>query len=207
MVATKKVFLIGLILGIGWITTSCTGSGKGTSGVVVGDTITKEKVRADAISSEMSLAIEREVVLERVRSIYSLIKQECTYLGGSVENDWLDKSFCTKRWNSLLMSVRRKEFLTNSLFFEVNRWTMTYDSNLISFDEFEVADCRIDADNKKTATVNFTVYAQDTYTPVRIELVFEDGQWKIDNFYHMKYFLDLRQSMCQYLGRDMMYLI
>ncbi len=208
MEAIKKVFLIGLILGIGWVSTSCTGSGKETSGaVVVSKTTTKETVKSDSILSEMSLAIEREVVLERVRSIYGLIKQECTYLGGSVENDWLDKSFCTKRWNSLLMSVRRKEFLTNSLFFEVNRWTMTYDSNLISFDEFEVADCHIGADNKKTATVNFTVYAQDTYTPVRIELVFEDGQWKIDNFYHMKYFLDLRQSMTQYLGRDMMYLI
>jgi len=208
MWAIKKVSLIGLTLGIGLVSTSCNGSGKETSGNVgANEIVVKDTVKSDSLLSEMTLIIEREVVLERVRSIYGLIKQECTYFGGSTESDWLDKAFCSKRWNNLLMSVRRKEFLTNSLFFEVNRWTMTYDTNLISFDEFEVADCFIGSNNEKTATVNFTVYAQDTYTPVRIELVFEDGQWKIDNFYHMKYMLNLRQSMYQYLGHDMLYLI
>ncbi len=208
MRVVNKVLLIGLTLGIGLLSTSCKGSGKVTpEDKSTNEIIIKDTVKSDSVLSEMALAIERQVVLERVRSIYGLIKQECTYLGGSVENDWLDKAFCTKRWNNLLMSVRRKEFLTNSLFFEVNRWTMTYDANLLSFDEFEVADCFIGPNNEKTATVNFTVYAQDTYTPVRIELVYEDGQWKIDNFYHMKYMLNLRQSMYDYLGKDLQYLI
>jgi len=208
MRVVNKVLLIGLTLGIGLLSTSCKGSGKvNPEDKSTNEIIIKDTVKSDSVLSEMALAIERQVVLERVRSIYGLIKQECTYLGGSVENDWLDKAFCTKRWNNLLMSVRRKEFLTNSLFFEVNRWTMTYDANLLSFDEFEVADCFIGPNNEKTATVNFTVYAQDTYTPVRIELVYEDGQWKIDNFYHMKYMLNLRQSMYDYLGKDLQYLI
>ena len=193
---------------IGLLSTGCQGSGKGTpengSGTEI---VLKDTVKSDSVLSEMALAIERQVVLDRVKCIYGMIKQETTYLGGSVDNDWLDKAFCSKRWNDLLMAVRRKEFQTNSLFFEVNRWTMTYDSNLISFDEFEVADCFIGPDNDKTATVNFTVYAADSYTPVRIELVYEDGQWKIDNFYHMKYMLNLRQSMYQYLGNDLQYLI
>lgn len=204
----KNLLLIGVVLVAGLITTSCQGSGKGTpeSGST-NEKIQKDTVMSDSIVSEMALAIERQVVLERVRCIYGLIKQECTYLGGSVDNDWLDKSFCSKRWNDLLMAVRRKEFQTNSLFFEVNRWTMTYDSNLISFDEFEVEDCFIGPNNEKTATVNFTVFASDTYTPVRLELVYEDGQWKIDNFYHMKYMLNLRQCMYRYIGNDMLYLI
>ena len=204
----KNLLLIGVLLFASLISTSCTGSGKGApEGSSTNEKILKDTVKSDSILSEMALALERQVVLERVKCIYGLIKQECTYLGGSVDNDWLDKSFCTKRWNDLLMAVRRTEFLTNSLFFEVNRWTMTYDSNLISFDEFEVEDCFIGPNNEKTATVNFTVFAADTYTPVRVELVYEDGQWKIDNFYHMKYMLDLRQSMCQYIGRNIQYLI
>ena len=203
----KKVLLIGFTLVLGIMFTSCQSSVKETPESGSSEEIQKDTIISDSLQSEMALAIERQVVLERVRSIYSLIKQECTYLGGSVDNDFLDKSFCSKRWNDLLMAVRRKEFQTNSLFFEVNRWTMTYDSNLISFDEFEVADCYIGPDNEKTATVNFTVYASDTYTPVRIELVYEDGQWKIDNFYHMKYMLNLRQSMYRYIGSDMLYLI
>lgn len=204
----KNLLLIGVFLVTGLIFSSCMGSSKGApEGSSTNEKILKDTVKSDSIVSEMALAIERQVVLERVRSIYGLIKQECTYLGGSVDNDWLDKSFCSKRWNDLLMAVRRKEFQTNSLFFEVNRWTMTYDSNLISFDEFEVEDCFIGPNNEKTATVNFTVFASDTYTPVRLELVYEDGQWKIDNFYHMKYMLNLRQCMYRYIGSDMLYLI
>lgn len=203
----KKVLLIGLTLIVGLVVTSCNGAGKKAPENGNANEVLKDTVISDSLQSEMALAIERQVVLERVKNIYGLIKQECTYLGGSVDNDWLDKSFCSKRWNDLLMAVRRKEFMTNSLFFEINRWTMTYDSNLISFDEFEVDDCYIDGNNQKTATVNFTVYALDTYTPVRVELVYEDGQWKIDNFYHMKYMLNLRQSMYNYLGKDMLYLI
>ena len=204
----KKVLFLGFALAVCLLSTSCSGSRKGSPETGNGaEKVLKDSVKTDSVLSEMALAVERQVVLERVRSIYSLIKQECTYLGGSVESDWLDKSFCSRRWNDLLMAVRKKEFQTNSLFFEVNRWTMTYDSNLISFDEFEVADCFIGPDNDKTATVNFTVYSPDTYTPVRIELVYEDGQWKIDNFYHMKYMLNLRQSMYQYIGNDMLYLI
>ena len=199
--------MIGLTLVIGLMSTGCQKSGNRTPESDNANEILKDTVISDSVQSEMALAIERQVVLERVKSVYGLIKQECTYLGGSVDNDWLDKAFCSRRWNDLLMAVRRKEFQTNTLFFEVNRWTMTYDSNLISFDEFEVADCFIGDDNNKTATVNFTVYATDSYTPVRVELVYEDGQWKIDNFYHMKYMLNLRQSMYQYLGNDLQYLI
>lgn len=160
----------------------------------------------DSVKSEMALQLEREALLERVRAIYTLVKHECIYLGGSVDNDMLDKSFCSKSWNKLLMAVRSKEHNTGTLFFEVNKWTMTYDSDLVSFDEFEVQDLNNDA-NEMTATVNFTVYASDTYTPARIELVYEDGNWKIDNFYHLKYGLNLRSQMWDYLGNDLIYLI
>lgn len=160
----------------------------------------------DSVKSEMALQLEREALLERVRAMYTLVKHECIYLGGSVDNDMLDKSFCSKSWNKLLMAVRSKEHNTGTLFFEVNKWTMTYDSDLVSFDEFEVQDLNMDA-NEMTATVNFTVYASDTYTPARIELVYEDGNWKIDNFYHLKYGLNLRSQMWDYLGNDLICLI
>ena len=160
----------------------------------------------DSVKSEMALQLEREALLERVRAMYTLVKHECIYLGGSVDNDMLDKSFCSKSWNKLLMAVRSKEHNTGTLFFEVNKWTMTYDSDLVSFDEFEVEDLNMDA-NEMTATVNFTVYASDTYTPARIELVYEDGNWKIDNFYHLKYGLNLRSQMWDYLGNDLICLI
>lgn len=161
----------------------------------------------DSVKTEMALKLEREAVLERVRTIYRVVKQECMYMGGSVDSDLLDLSFCSKSWNKLLMAVRSKEHNTGTLFFEVNKWTMAYESGLVDFDEFEVSDLTIGPDNERTATVTFMVYDSDSYTPARIELVYEDGNWKIDNFYHLKYMLNMRLMMSQYLGNDMSYLI
>lgn len=204
----KLVRLLGLVflLVMSVSLTSCGGSWKGGP---EGDVATKttQKKSSPIKSTEVALALEREVVLDRVKRIYSIIRQECTYMGGSVDSDLLDRTFCSKRWNQLLLAVRAKEHQTNTLFFEVNRWTMAYDLDLINFDEFEVADIHIGPNNQKTAIVNFTVFDMDSYTPARLELVYEDGQWKIDNFYHMKYMLNLRQCMYRYLNNDMLYLI
>ena len=162
---------------------------------------------SDTLSSEISSMVQRGVVLERVQTIYSLIKQECSYMGGSTDSDLLDKAFCSESWNQLLMAVRRQEYLTNTLFFEVNHWTMSHDTDVVSFDEFEVRNL-VFSDGEKRAQVDFTVYEANDYIPARIELVYEDGQWKIDNFYHLKYMFNLRERMWQFLDdQTMAYLL
>ena len=162
---------------------------------------------SDTLTTEISAEVERGVVLERVQNIYSLIKQECTYMGGSTDSDLLDKAFCSESWNQLLMAVRRQEYLTNTLFFEVNHWTMSHDTELVNFDEFQVRNLVISEDEKR-AQVDFTVYEENSYTPARIELVYEDGQWKIDNFYHLKYMFNLRERIWEFLDdQSMAYLL
>ena len=195
-----KVLLVGLPVVTSIMFTGCQGSSKGAPSCCDSTQILKSDTTlvADTLSSEVSAIMQQGVVLERVQTIYSLIKQECTYIGGSVDNDMLDKMFCSKSWNQLLMAVRRQEFLTNTLFFEVNHWTMSHDNDLVRFEEFEVKNC-VFSESDKRAQVDFTVYEANTYTPARIELVYEDGQWKIDNFYHLKYMLNLRERMMQYL--------
>ena len=159
---------------------------------------------SDTLSTEVSAMVQRGVVLERVQNIYSIIKQECTYMGGSTDSDLLDKAFCSESWNQLLMAVRRQEYLTNTLFFEVDHWTMSHDTDLVNFDEFEVRNL-VFTDEEKRAQVDFTVYEDDkSYIPARIELVYEDGQWKIDNFYHLKYMFNLRERMWEYLDNTPM---
>lgn len=154
---------------------------------------------SDTLSSEVSAMVQRGVVLERVQNIYSIIKQECTYMGGSTDSDLLDKAFCSESWNQLLMAVRRQEYLTNTLFFEVDHWTMSHDTDLVDFDEFVVRNL-VFTDEEKRAQVDFTVYEDSkSYIPARIELVYEDGQWKIDNFYHLKYMFNLRERMWEFL--------
>ena len=129
-------------------------------------------------------------------------------MGGSIDSDLLDKAYCSESWNQLLMAVRRQEYLTNTLFFEVDHWTMSHDTDLVDFDEFVVRNL-VFTDEEKRAQVDFTVYEDaKSYIPARIELVYEDGQWKIDNFYHLKYMFNLRERMWEFLDdQTMAYLL
>jgi hypothetical protein len=200
-----KALLIGLPVVSSLMLAGCQGSSKGTPDCCDSTQILKvdTMLTSDTLTSEVSAMMERGAVLARVQTIYSLIKQECTHLGGSTDNDLLDKAFCSKSWNQLLMAVRRQEYLTNTLFFEVNHWTMSHDTDLVNFEEFEVRNIAF-TDGEKRAQVDFTVYEDKNYTPARIELVYEDGQWKIDNFYHLKYMFNMRERMWEYLDNTPM---
>lgn len=167
-----------------------------------GVTTAKEKTVAvvDTLQSEVRLAVERQLVLEQVSNIFRLVKSDYMAFGGAAENELLDKAFCSKSWNELLMAVHHKESLTNTMFFEINYWSMTRNPGMIDFDEFEVTSLVLEP--QKRATVTYTVYEMDTYNPAMIDLVYENGHWVIDNFHHMKYMLDLRSCMWNYIAND-----
>lgn len=164
--------------------------------------LTDPVTKPDHLTTEMAVQVESGIVLEHVRNIYTLIKHETQNMGGSVDSDLLDKAYCSKSWNEMLMAVRKKEFETSNTFSVVNHWTMAYDTNQVSFDEFVVKYCIIGADNERFASVDFTVYTPDNYIPARVDLVYEDGAWKIDNFHHMKYMMNMKECMCEYLMND-----
>ena len=156
----------------------------------------------DTMNTEMRMAIERTIVLNRVKEIYQLVRTEYACHGGSCEYEWFDRAFCSKSWNKLLMAVRCKEEETGTLFFEVDRWSMLrYPDSFVSFEEFEVRDLWIDG-NQKRASVSFVVCDDDTYTPARVDLVYEDNRWLIDDFHNLRYMIDLRNCMWNYLVHD-----
>ena len=170
---------------------------------VVTDSTTKLNYK----SSEVALQVEGGVVLEQVRNIYNIVRHESMNYGSCVDNDLLDKAYCSKSWNRTLAAVRKKEFRTDHLFFEINHWTMAYDTDLVNFDEFEVRNCYIGADDERSASVFFTVYTPDTYIPARVDMVYEDGAWKIDNFHHLKYAMNMKECMWEFLQNDQSELI
>ena len=153
-------------------------------------------------NSEMQYALERAAVLERVKGIYSVIHSDYMSQGGVFDSELFDKAYCSKSWNQLLMAIRCKEEQNNRMFFEINHWSMTrYSGIVVDFDEFEVATLSLEPE--KRATVNFTVYEPDTYTPASIDLVYEDGRWMIDDFHNLKYMLDVKDSMWDFLVSDL----
>jgi len=155
---------------------------------------------SDTLDTEVKMQIISGIVLERVKDIYALVKSDFMENGGAGENELLDKAFCSKSWNKLLMAVRWKENLTGALFFESNYWSMTRDAGIVAFDEFEVTN--IELEPQMMASVSFTVYEATTYVPARIDLVFEEGRWVIDNFHNLKYMTDFRESMWDFLRND-----
>ena len=175
-----------------------------TSSVVLESADVTETTLAssDTVNTEMRMSLERGMVLSRVKDIYGLIKSEYASHGGSYESEWFDRAFCSKSWNKLLMAVRCKEERTGTLFFDIDRWSMLRNGGEhVSFDEFEV-DSYWSEGKEKRASVTFVVYGSDSYTPARIDLVYEDNRWVIDNFYNLRYMLDVRNSMWNYLAND-----
>ena len=164
----------------------------------------EKAVIMDTLNTEVRMKMEAAVVKERVEGIYQIVKQLYMTHGGVVENEILDRCYCSKSWNKLLMSVRRHEYETNTMFFEIDHWSMTREPGMVSFDEFEVFSLTLG--EKMMASVSFTVYEDYTYTPAYVDLVYEDGKWMIDNFHDMKYLKDARESMERYLKDDKMLL-
>lgn len=202
IMAQVKTIIYAFATAILLTTTSC----QGRSSVPADDNnqhvTTTHLTSANPQTMETQVNMERGAVLERVRNIYRLVKSEYAMRGGSYDNELFDKAFCSKSWNTLLMAVHCKEHQTGTLFFEVNPWSMArYSGVMVSFDEFEVDKIDLSGD-KKRASVTFTVYEDDTYTPARIDLVCEKGNWMIDNFYNLKYGLNVRDCMWEYIAHD-----
>lgn len=171
------------------------------SHVVMTDTV-KATVKVDP---EVQMALERGIVLDRVKNIFRVVSEDQRSMGGFVMSGLCDKAFCSKSWNQLIMAVQRKEFMTSTLFSEVDYWTMTRDPELVMFEEFEVT--KLVMDEQKSASVSFTVYEPSAYVPARVDLVYEDGRWVIDNFYDLRYMLNLRDCMWNYLNHDFISLL
>lgn len=168
------------------------------SNIIIKDT-TKTVAMMD---SEMQMEMERAVILDRVQNIFRIVNDDQRTITGFVNSGLCDRAFCSKSWNKLIKSIKRKEYLTGTLFFEVDYWTMTRDPGMVTFEEFEVTKLVMD-EKDKSASVSFVVCGYDDDVPARVDLVYEDGRWVIDNFYDLRYMLNLRHCMWNYLNYDL----
>ena len=197
---TRHQYITIGLLALPLFTTGChtnNGEKENANDIVMTDT-TKTVVK---VNPEVQMALERGIVLDCVKNIFRVVSDDQRTMSGFVMSGLCDKAFCSKSWNKLMMAVKNKEYQTNTLFYEVDYWTMTRDPEMVTFEEFEVTNLVMDED-KKSASVSFTVYEPTAYVPARVDLVYEDGRWVIDNFYDLRYMLNLRHSMWNYLNHD-----
>ena len=181
-----------------------TGCNRGSNNNKESDIVAKDTTKTIIQkNSEIQMEMERAIVLDRVKNIFRVVSEDQRSMSGFVMSGLCDRAFCSKSWNELMMAVKRKEYLTSTLFFEIDYWTMTRDPELVTFEEFEVTKLVMD-DQKKSASVSFVVYEPDTYVPARVDMIYENGRWVIDNFYDLRYMLNLRHCMWNYLNHDIL---
>ena len=176
------------------------GSNNNKESYIVAKDTTKTVIQKN---SEIQMEMERAIVLDRVKNIFRVVSEDQRSMSGFVMSGLCDRAFCSKSWNELMMAVKRKEYLTSTLFFEIDYWTMTRDPELVTFEEFEVTKLVMD-DHGKSASVSFVVYEPDTFVPARVDMIYENGRWVIDNFYDLRYMLNLRHCMWNYLNHDIL---
>ena len=141
-------------------------------------------------------------VVQRVDDIYAHVfdlygKLSETFDFSSFDN--IDSLYCSADWNAWVARVndfdRRHVDEGMMGFFDADYWVMGQDSQDLS-----VSDIRVIEMTESTATVEFNLHNCGSISPVRLELVMEDGAWRIDNFIDVKYDLNWKAGMKEYLA-------
>ena len=91
----------------------------------------------------------------------------------------------------------RKEEKTNTLFFDNDYWVMSPELGFVNYEDFRVEDLMLTPERR--AAVTFTIYHSDSYVPARIDMVYEDGSWVIDDFEDLKYIKSWKEGMAEFV--------
>ena len=125
---------------------------------------------------------------KKVEELYDAVHE--AYSG----DDWmeasakLDKTFCSKEWNATLEAVREKDSQHPDEigFFDFDYWVMgqDFDAENLHASNFELMRINTE-DEPHEATVKLTLHNFND-TEVRVYLVYEDGDWKVDDLNGLK---------------------
>ena len=159
---------------------------------------------AGLMMKEPTEAEQREIkadVMARVAEIYSLVEaayRSTADMGPDVD---IDREFCTRSWCDLRDKVLEKQRRTEYLCLDMDYWVMGQDVDRFYADSFEFVG--FDEADKGRVIVSLKVHNMDSETPVELELVRSDGEWRIDNFKDLKYDIDFRVMMEDYMEEDL----
>ncbi|MBR4830046.1 MAG: DUF3828 domain-containing protein [Muribaculaceae bacterium] len=148
----------------------------------------------------------------RVRDIYAAVfkvyneEDSLRNLDEPVVNGVLDNrdefaaKYCSHEWNDLLRAIENNDLARHQGelgFWEADYWIMGQD-----WHELSVNDVKVTSLNGDSATVEFNLHNLGNVTPVCLDMVREDGVWKIDNFINATHEFDLKASMKEYLAHE-----
>ena len=116
---------------------------------------------------------ETDEIIERVQNIYQTVAQmpDSTRL--------LEEKFCSEKWRQNVAQILKydSKFEDRVGFFDANYWVLAQD-----YGDISVSDIELERQNGDSAWVKMILHNLGTTTPMRLTLVYEDEEWKIDNF-------------------------
>lgn len=137
-------------------------------------------------------------VVQRVNDIYTQVfdlygKVSATSDLSSLEN--IDSLYCSDDWNRWIARVDSLNQLNGSIdILDVDHWIMGQD-----WGELSVSDIKVFLLKGDSAAVEFQLHNLGNMINVVLDMVHEDGEWKIDNFTDITNGMDWKATMKRYL--------
>lgn len=155
----------------------------------------------DAVEGATDVGLDTVSVVQRVNDIYT---QVFDYYGNVLTTstlsslDNIDSLYCSADWNAWVARLDNDVEQNGVMgFFDADYWIMGQD-----WGDLSVSDMRVTQMTATTATVELNLHNLGNVTPVRLEMVLEDGTWKIDNFIDVKNDFDWKAGMEEYLAGE-----
>lgn len=172
---------VGTLSGKGLSFTATDANGNPIGGIisVVGDTATVTFTESTwpllegGTSFKYARQSREDAVLYRVRTIYGAVAADPSDTGA------LSREYCSSEWNDLLSKVDESDSRHPGEigFFDSNYWVQGQD-----WEDISISDLVLERITDGNASVSFTLHNLGFKTPMKLVLVWENGEWLIDNF-------------------------
>ena len=142
-----------------------------------------------------------QYALETVQEVYEAVGQAYSSEDWQTQSNELDKKYCSKDWNATVKAVIEKDNQTPDEmgFFDADYWVMGQDfSKKIYATDLNLEKLLMD-DTPWEAAVTLKLH-NFSEIPVRVNLIYEGGEWKVDDLTDLSNDLDWKKSMKEYLA-------
>ena len=123
------------------------------------------------------------------------------YINSDEDERTLDETYCSDEWQDIVEDVENNDLRNHQGevgFFDWNYWTQAQDSGNMSVSNLKVTELTVDS-----ATVEMILHNLGTKTPMQLRLIFEDGEWVIDDFINKSGdIFDWKKEMLKYLDEE-----
>ena len=140
-------------------------------------------------------------VVQRVNDIYTAVfdrYRQARTMFKPIRRGYFEAAFCSADWNEWLKRVTEYDKANSQGmvgFFEADYWIMGQD-----WDDLSVSDIQVAEMTDSTATVAFNLHNCGSVTAVRLPMVNEGNEWRIDNFIDVTNGVDWKANMKEYLS-------